>query len=303
MGLLTPEKDRRFDPTHPFTFRFAGAESNVAVAAVRLELRVIWHSRLGADPLGDWILERLGREGVETGTVERDPHRNTGLMLKHRMPDGHTDVRYYRRDSAASAMEPGSFPLAHLLASRWLHVSGITPALSPSARATWLLAVRHAREQGIPVSLDPNIRLKLWSAGEAREFLLGALREGVDLLTPNQEEAALLFGDRPVEEQAAAALRAGARRVALKLGERGAFLGDRDGLVRVPPHSVGRAVDPVGAGDAFAGGLIAGMLRGLPFPDAGRLAAYCGAAAVTTVGDWEGAPAWADARRALNLPG
>lgn len=304
MCLFTPEADRPFALTGPFHVRFGGSESNMAITAARLGVSVCWHSRVGSDPLGQLMVEEVARQGVGTSSVQVDPKRNTGLMLKRRRPDGEADVYYYRRSSAASAITVSNFPYELIAKARWLHVSGITPALSRSAEQAWLEALRVARAHQIPVSLDPNIRLKLWGARRARQFLLTAIGEGVDLLVPNLDEGTILFGDHPPEELARRAVAAGARRVALKLGAQGAILAEADGtLERIPPYTALPVVDPVGAGDSFAGGLVAGLLKGLSFHDAGRLAVYCGACAVSAVGDWEGAPTWAQAAAALEGSG
>jgi 2-dehydro-3-deoxygluconokinase len=295
MALITPEADEPFDPSAPFVMRFGGAESNVAIAAARLGISATWYSRLGQDPVGEWIRRELGTQGVNVESVVLDPVRVTGLMLKTRIDRSTVSVHYYRKYSAASAMDPETFPYGEIADARWLHVTGITPALSETARAAWFGALAQARQHGVPISVDPNIRLKLWTAAEARETLLDAMRPGIELLLPNLDEAQLLFGAMPPEDLVLAAHAAGARLVALKLGDQGALLSDGIAMNYVPPWPGLPFVDPVGAGDSFAGGLIAGILKGLPFLEAARLGTYCGGRAVTRVGDWEAAPSWAEA--------
>lgn len=297
MGLFTPGPGSTFaDPT--IALRFGGSESNVAVTASRLGLSVRWHSRLGADPVGAHIRQQLLAEGVDLTTVAIDPVRNTGLMLKERTAQGQTAVYYYRRESAASALED-AFPYAAIGAARWLHATGITPALSDGARAAWHGAINEARAKGVPISLDPNIRLKLWTAEEARRVILEAMREGIALFVPNLEEAELLFGPHSPAELVTAAHAAGAKQVALKMAENGALLSTGEQIWHQPAWTGLPVVDTVGAGDCFTGGLITGLLQGGSLDRAGRLAAYCGARAVSAIGDWEAAPTRADVLRDL----
>lgn len=299
MALLTSEAGRPFDPATPVCFRFGGADSNVAIAAARLGIRAAWYSRLGEDPLGHWIRNEVAAQGVDTAAVAMDPDRVTGLMLKARIDESTAKVYYYRKYSAASAMDVATFPFEAVAGARWLHATGITPALSASARQAWTEALAVARAHGVPISLDPNLRLSLWTADEARSVLLGAMADGIELLLPNVDEARLLFGELPPEELIRAAHRAGARLVALKLGAEGAMLSDGRQITVQPPWAGLPVVDPVGAGDSFAGGLIAGLLKGLSMAEAGQLGAFCGARAVAGVGDWEAAPTWAEAEIAL----
>ena len=295
MALLTSDAGQPFDPAAPFYFRFGGADSNVAIVAARLGVRTSWYSRLGQDPLGWWIRREVTAQGVDTEAVAMDADRVTGLMLKARVDEASAKVYYYRRYSAASALDPDTFPFEAVANARWLHATGITPALSASARQAWTQALAVARAKGVPISLDPNLRLSLWSAEEARSVLLQAMESGIDLLLPNIDEARMLFGNLSPEQLIEAAHRAGARLVALKMGDQGAWLSDGTTVTIQPPWTGMPVVDPVGAGDSFAGGLIVGLLKGLSLAEAGRLGAFCGARAVAGVGDWEAAPTWEEA--------
>jgi 2-dehydro-3-deoxygluconokinase len=183
--------------------------------------------------------------------------------------------------------------------ARWIHLTGITPALSPSAAAAVVRAKELARGAGVQVSLDLNIRRRLWSEAEAA-VALRALVDGCDLVLGGLEEAALVGGmaasleegSRAAAEEAAdALLAAGAGRAIVKLGADGALLRDRDGTsVRSAALPVPRVVDPVGAGDAFTAGYLALTLEGAPMELALRAANACGALAVSTVGDLTGLP-------------
>ena len=151
-----------------FTKIVAGAESNVAVGLARLGLRVAWLSRLGDDSFGRYVRAALEAEGVDCASVPIDTTRRTGFMLKSRAPEGQDPVvEYHRRGSAASALAPADFDASRFLAASHLHVTGITPALSPSCAELVEHAMRRMRAAGRTVSFDPNLRIKLWPSREA----------------------------------------------------------------------------------------------------------------------------------------
>lgn len=269
-----------------------GAESNVAIGVTRLGGSATWVGRVGDDELGDLVLAQLRGEGVDVSHALRDPDAPTGLMVKSRRTESVGRVTYYRRGSAGSRLCPDDVPVDAVRAAGVLHLTGITPALSGTARDAVRAATAVARAAGVPVSLDVNHRAALWTAQEAGAVLRDLLPE-VDVLFAGPEEAQLLGADggpaRAPERAAAQLAAAGPTQVVVKLGARGA-VGHVDGeLHPVPAHAV-RAVDPVGAGDAFVAGYLAELLEGRPVRQRLATATACGAFAVTVPGDWEGLP-------------
>jgi 2-dehydro-3-deoxygluconokinase len=272
-----------------------GAESNVAISVARLGGHATWVGRVGDDELGDLVLAQLRGEGVDVRHAVRDDDAPTGLMLKSRRTSTVGRVTYYRRGSAGSRLSPADIPVDAVRAAGVLHVTGITPALSPSARAATFAAVEEAHAAGVPVSLDVNHRAALWTADEAGP-VLAQLAARADVLFAGEDEAGLLGAVGEPEAVVGALAGLGPSVAVLKRGARGALAVVDGTLVHVPAHVV-VAVDPVGAGDAFVGGYLAELLLGAD-PDARlRTAAACGAFAVTVPGDWEGLPT----RRDLQL--
>src|SRR5262249_30728240 len=149
----------------------------------------------------------------------------------------------------------------YIQAARVLHLTGITPALSDSCRQTVFAAAEIARAGGVPVVLDPNLRLKLWSAEEARATLrdLAAL---ADVLLPGADEAELLTGESDPVMAARALLELGPQLVVVKVGANGCIAVTESEVIRAPALALARVVDPVGAGDAFAAGFHVGRFRG-----------------------------------------
>ncbi|KQX68610.1 sugar kinase [Angustibacter sp. Root456] len=276
--------------------RLAGAESNVAIGLARLGHQVRWVGRLGADPLGDLVRTQLRAEGVDVTHVVRDLERPTGLMVVEARTADLARVEYRRSGSAASVLSQEDLRAALDDGARCLHLTGITAALSDTARETTLAAARTAREAGVLVSLDVNYRSRLWSRDRAHAALrdLAAL---ADVVIASDDELPLVTSDsdeRHDEEAAVTALLgAGARVVAVKRGAAGATLATADERHDAAALAV-TAVDTLGAGDAFTAGLLSALLDDLEPPAALRRAVTLGAFAVSTAGDWEGLPTRAE---------
>ncbi|PZG01139.1 sugar kinase [Micromonospora deserti] len=267
----------------------AGAECNVAIGLARLGHRAAWAGRVSDDELGEFVLRQLRAEGVDTDGATRDPDRPAGLMFLERRTADVTRVRYHRAGSAGSALSTDQLrgPLA--AGARLLHLTGITPALSDSARAAVTWAAQAASRSGIHVSLDVNHRARLWSRDAARAAL-APLAAHASLVIASADELDLVAEAGSDEDTAVAGLlRRGVETVLVKLGADGARAYTREGVRHAPAVAV-TAVDTVGAGDAFTAGYLSGYLDGLDLADRLRRAVTVGAFAVACHGDWEGLP-------------
>lgn len=274
-----------------FAKSVAGAESNFAIGVARLGHSAGWISRVGDDEFGRYVLSFVRGEGVDVSRVKVDGAAPTGIYFKELPGQGDPRVYYYRAGSAASRMSPGELDEEYLASARFLHLTGITAALSESCLATVRAAQVMARAHGVGVVLDPNLRLKLWPLARAREVIRGLLQM-TDVFLPGLEEGQQLFGVETAAEVADAALALGAGQVVVKLGAGGAYLATAGARVHVEGCAVRNAVDTIGAGDAFAAGFVAGLLRGLPEVEAVRLGNAAGARVVTVPGDVEALPTW-----------
>ncbi|MFF9774247.1 sugar kinase [Streptomyces sp. NPDC013978] len=270
----------------------AGAESNVAIGLARLGHRVRWAGRVGADELGALVLRTLRAEGVDiTHAVTDDAGRPTGLLMTEPRLGTLTRVSYYRTGSAGSAVAPADVLPALADGPRVLHLTGITPALSPTAADAALTAAATAYEAGITVCLDINHRSRLWTADRARAALRPMLAH-IDLLIASEDELPLVLARPGVDEPEAvrAVLAEGVGEVVVKRGARGATAFTADGATDRAARQVD-AVDLVGAGDAFVAGYLSGLLDGADVPARLHRAVTTSAFAVATRGDWEGLPA------------
>jgi 2-dehydro-3-deoxygluconokinase len=277
------------------TLSIGGAESNVAIGVRRLGQPSAWVGRVGADEFGRMVLERLRGEQVDVTGARTDPDAPTGLLVKEQRTPDVTRVQYYRTGSAGSRLRPDDVAAARPLIAdaAVLHVTGITPLLSASAAEAVRHAVALAADAGVPVSLDVNHRTALGTPEQLRAALTPLLPQ-VSHLFAGEEELLLLAG---TDDEAEAVRRLGdtVPELVVKRGAHGATL-----YRGATPHTAAevlhqpavpvRAVDPVGAGDAFVAGYLAALLDGSPAPERLRLACLTGAFAVSVPSDWSGLP-------------
>lgn len=271
----------------------AGAESNVATGLARLGHRVAWIGRVGDDEPGALVLRTLRAENVDVSGAVTDPGRPTGLILFERRTSDVTRVQYYRSGSAGSALKPDDV-LPQAAGEGILHLTGITPALSPTAARAVQAAAAGARETGRLVSFDVNYRSRLWSAEQARAALR-PLVPAFGIVFGSERELSLLAGNAAAGWEAAAGelLNEGVQAVVVKRGPQGAAAYTADGVSSVPARAV-RAVDVIGAGDAFVAGYLSGTLDGLDTAGRLRRGTTVSAFAVASDGDWEGLPTRAE---------
>ncbi|MEV6103677.1 sugar kinase [Streptomyces sp. NPDC051940] len=297
MLLMLAEPGVPLDRAVNFRRSVAGAESNVAAGLARLGHRARWLGRVGADPAGEAVLSQLRADGVDVSYAQSDPDAPTGLLLRDSHPQRAIDVQYYRAGSAASRLAPEHIRAEALDGVRLLHISGITPMLSPSAAEATAKLIELARAAGAAVSFDPNIRRKL-AAPERWTETVAPLLPQADLVFAGEDELELLAG-RGADETADWLLRGRAHTVVLKRADHSATALTADGpRYDQPPFRVPLA-DPVGAGDAFAAGYLSAWLRGLPTPRALAEAACVAALVVQSATDTDGLPSAAARDRAL----
>ncbi|MEW2067500.1 PfkB family carbohydrate kinase [Streptomyces sp. NPDC007346] len=254
-----------------------GAGANVACWAVRSGCtEVALLARAGARSAG-WHRDALERAGVRA-LLAVDEEVATATVIA--LVDAAAERTFLTDSGAVLRLATDDFAPSMLDGMGWLHLSGYL-LFAATSRATALLALRTARERGVPVSVDPASAGFLAELGPKR-FLEFA--EGAQLLLPNADEARLLTG-LPEPAEAAAELSRTFPRVALTLGDRGAVLaagGAVTGRVRARP--VRDPVDSTGAGDAFTGGFLAALLAGADDRAAAAEGCRAGAEAVATVG-------------------
>lgn len=249
---------------------FAGDALNLLAAASRLGSTCGFLSRVGDDPFQNYLLTGWESLGIDTSHVKRVQGRN-GIYFISIYGHGERDFTYYRAGSAPSTMTPEDLDPDYIAQAKILHISGIAQAISASAWATALAAARMANEAHVCVSFDPNFRPALWSAEEARAAAEELLPH-VDIALPSgPEEAQQLFGLTTPQETADYLRGFGPYAVAVKLGEVGVYVSTEGGTGTVPALTVPHVVDTTGAGDAFDGAFLHGLVQNMPPLDAARL--------------------------------
>ncbi|SCF45714.1 sugar kinase [Micromonospora mirobrigensis] len=295
MGLLVAYPGQPLRHANDFRRQIAGAEATVAVGLARLGHRTGWCGRVGEDAFGLAVMDTLRGEGVDVSRAGVDPGAPTGLLVRDAHPHRRITVSYHRAGSAASRTGPQHLDPGYLRSARLLHLTGITPALSESCLEAVREALRIARDGGLTVSFDPNIRLRLWPAQRAVP-ILRELLAGVDIVLASREEARLIAGR---EDAAAWFLEHGSRLVVIKDGAVGAHATDGRTEWAVPAFDAS-VLDPVGAGDAFDAGFLSGWLSDLPVPQCLARGAAAGALNVQALGDLDGLPYPDDLQAMLN---
>ncbi len=289
MVMFSPEHSGPLRYVQSFQKKIAGSESNVAIGLVRLGHSCSWISRIGQDEFGQFILHEIRGEGVDTTGVIVDAQLPTGIMFKEVQSGLETKVYYYRKDSAASRLCANDIKASYFESAKLLHLTGINPALGTSCLEATQKAIQIARQNGMLISFDPNLRLKLWNKEKAREVLTALLPQ-VDIVLPGLDESQILLGTLEPEQLLDKFLKLGVKTIALKMGTNGTWVATEAVRHKVATFEIEHVVDPIGAGDAFAAGFLSGILEGLPLEECGRMANAMGAMAVTTVGDFEGLP-------------
>ncbi|MGO4763647.1 sugar kinase [Cupriavidus sp. 2KB_3] len=258
---------------------FGGDTSNAAIAAARQGARVGYISSLGDDVYGRMLRTLWNAEGVDHSTVLTDAQAFTAVYFVTHDEGGH-HFSFFRRGSAASRMTPAQLPQAAITQAKVLHVSGISAAISESACDTCFAAIDMAKQAGVKVSFDTNLRLKLWTLPRARAVMRDLIRLS-DICLPSYDDVVAISGLKKPDELVDYCLGLGASIVALKLGAEGALIDDGKHRIRLAAHPC-TPVDATGAGDTFGGALLARLIAGDGFEQAGRYAVV--ASALSTQG-------------------
>ncbi len=288
----------------PFTARPGGAPANVAVAAARLGEEAAFVGGVGEDLFGAFILRALRAEGVDTSAVRScEPPTRTSLAFVEIGVGGERSFTFYRSDPAADELlSPDDVPREILSGASFVNFGSI-PLLKDPARSTVHAAASRARELGVPVAFDVNLREHLWPGlEEARE----AVQPLLDLSTVvklGDDELEPLLGTGSVEEAAEGLLGRGVSLVLVSLGERGAFYATGEFSGSVPAFEV-EAVDTTGAGDALLAASLAHLSDNPAGPykeervrEAARRGSAAGALACTYYGAMGALPTKAELER------
>ena len=263
-----------------FEAHVGGAEANVAVALSKLGHASAMVSALPDIPLGRVCADELRKHGVDTSAVQFRDGRMGLYFLTHGAGQRPAEVLYDRAQSAFATTPAASFDWNDLLAdAQWLHVSGITPAISAAGAETALSAVQAARARRVKVSFDCNFRARLWGARTPdAPKLLRQLCEHADLIFGDDRDIAFMVGfdgadAAPTERRRLAAAAAFDAfkplqwiaytervRSSVETQQLSGALHSRSAVFTTKPYPLLGIVDRIGAGDAFAAGTLHGLI-------------------------------------------
>jgi 2-dehydro-3-deoxygluconokinase len=296
MVRLSPPGFARLEQATAFDVQVGGSEMNSAVTAQRLGLGTRYVTRLPRSPVGRLVRNKAAEHGVDVSHIVWTDEDRVGLyFLEFGASPRSSAVVYDRSGSAMSKIQPSDVDWASAFeGTRCFHTTGITAALSASARETVRHAIATARRMNLLVSFDLNYRKRLWTPEDAERFL-SPLMEHVDLLFTTEEDAERVFGITGDDNGTVAAelvrrfeLRIAAITVrtndSIWRNHWTAVAHDGSTLYRTNEYEL-ELVDRVGAGDSFAGGFLYSHLAGEPIQRALDLAVATSALAQTNPGD------------------
>ena len=236
-----------------------GDTSNCAIAAARQGAKVGYLTAIGCDDFAASFMQLWRSESVDVSRVIHNPDAHTGIYFVAHNENGHS-FSYFRAGSAASRLKPDDMPEDYIGQAKVLHVSGISQAISDSACDAVFRAIEIARQQGVQVSYDTNLRLKLWPLQRARAITHAAMAQ-CDIALPGLDDARELTGLEDADAIVDFYLRLGASVVALTMGAEGTLVATADERRRLTGREV-KPVDATAAGDTFDGAFLAELVRG-----------------------------------------
>ena len=301
IDLYANEIGAPFPDIKSFAAYVGGCPTNISVGTRRLGLRSTLLTAIGEDPVGDFILNFLEREGVVTSFIPRKPGRRTSAVILGIEPPDKFPLVYYRDNCADIELTIDDVLAAPITQSRTLLISGTGLSREPSRSAT-IFAAEQTKTSGGAVFLDLDFRPDQWHdarsygvtiraamrfadvvIGTADEVKAGALKaESHVSVEHSQVSGARVGGD--VMKAIEAVLAAGPDALVMKRGGEATTIYLRGGeVIEAAPFPV-EVCNVLGAGDAFASGLIYGYLKGWDWHRAARMGNACGAIVVTRHG-------------------
>lgn len=285
MLRLSPSEYQRFLQAKNFEIFYGGAESNVSVSLANFGKQSYFVTKLPKNEIGDSAVQELKKHSVNTKYIVRGGERIGIYFCEKGVSQRPSKVIYDRTNSSISSAKKHDFNWKEIFeGAEWFHFTGITPALSDACAEIILEAVKTAKDKKVTVSVDVNYRKKLWSREKA-EKVMSEIVKHCDIIIANEEDAEMVFGIKADKTDIIKGKisNEGYKKVAKKLIKRfsnlkyvaitlreslsasdnnwSGMLYDRNFFYISRKYNI-HIVDRIGAGDAFAGGLIYGLTSG-----------------------------------------
>ena len=279
---FVPENDEVYlDSPGKIIKTASGSSGIMACAVARLRQKAGFIGKIGVDPLSRFVYQTIRAQGVDLSRVVQSKEGQIGLAFIEYTPQGR-NYQFYRKNSVGSGYSAADIDYEYIRECFAVHYSGMLLELSPDMRSACQEMVRSAREQGVIVSFDPNIRKEMIRDEEAGKRLRNAIATA-DVISPTLEEAEYLTG----ETQLSCILRKlhamGPKLIAVTRDARGAVISCQGEVFEVDGIPV-EAVDPTGAGDTFAAAMLVGLYRGYELREILQYANCAGALATSKRG-------------------
>lgn len=290
MTLFIAQQEGALESVSSFSSAVAGAEFNVAVGLSRLGHCAGYLTKLGEDPFGKRIANVMEQNGIDSSLVVYNTEHPTGFMMKSKTSHGDPDIFYFRKNSAASTINRADIDKVDFSGYGFLHITGIFPALSDITLDAAEYLVKRAKEEGLVVFFDPNLRPQLWKSKAEMVSTLNRFAQNADYFLPGTKEGEVLMGSCDPEKIAAYYLDLDVKNVIVKTGPKGAYFCNKEKSFFCPAFEEDKIVDTVGAGDGFAAGVISAVAEGLPPETAVRRGNAIGTIQIMHIGDNDGLP-------------
>jgi len=269
IDMIPGEEGMRIEDAGPVIKTASGSAGITACAMALLGGNGGFIGKVGYDSLSRLVRSTLTLQGVDMSHVAVSDEGQTGLAFLEYLPEGR-NYQYFRKDSVGSKLRPEDLDEAYIAGAYAVHFPGMLLELTAEMRASCQRLVQIAKDNGVLVSFDPNIRREIASDESARQRLLDVISRA-DILAPTLEEGRMITGETTIGNVLRALHAMGPRVVALTRDKDGAVL-SRDGQVAIAHGLAIHAIDPTGAGDSFAAALCVGLQEDMPLD---TLAAFC----------------------------
>jgi len=236
-----------------------GAPANVAVGLAKLGVEAGFIGKVGDDPFGRFLKRTLEEHGVDTSNLLLDKGVRTTLAFVANRSDGRKEIAFYRHPGADMMLRPEEIDPEYIASADLLHFGSVSLSRSPSREAT-LKAVRIAREKGLFISYDPNLRLNLWEGPREAKYWIWEAMPFAHVAKLAEEEWEFITDTPSLEEGSERILEAGPKLVVVTRGEKGCYFDNGKARGYVEGFEVD-VVDPLGAGDSFVAAMLYALME------------------------------------------
>ncbi len=230
-----------------------GAPANVAVGVARLQAKSTFIGKVGNDVLGRFLQKTLADYGVDTSSMLLTDDIRTGVVFVT-LENGERSFDFYINPSADRFLREEEIDEKLFDENKILHFGSISLISEPTRSAT-IKAVKLAKEKGLTISYDPNLRLGLWDSEESAKEQIISMLPYADILKISEEELEFITGEKDIEKGAQKLAAYEIPLLLVTLGSEGSYIFTREGHQHVPARNV-TTVDTTGAGDAFVSGIL-----------------------------------------------